>query len=121
MSNRPIVHVEISAKDLEKAGKFYSEIFGWKVEQIPEMNYATFEAEGGPGGGFNPVNDGNPAGTVIVYVGTDDIDADLAKAESLGGKTIVPKTVIPQMGWFGIFEDPSGNRLGLYTPMTDQF
>lgn len=114
MSKHPIVHVEISAHDLEVAAKFYEDLFGWKTEQMPEMNYATFEAEGGPGGGFNLVTEQAPAGTVLVYVHTDDIEASLAKAESLGGKTVVPKTEIPDVGWFGVFTDPTGNTLALY-------
>ena len=53
---------------------------------------------------------------MLVYVGTDDIEASLAKAESLGGSTIVPKTEIPGQGWFAVFTDPTGNRMALYTP-----
>jgi uncharacterized protein len=121
MSKHPIVHVEISANDLQAASKFYGELFGWKIEHIPEMNYATFETgEGEVGGGLNPITDSNPAGTVAVYVNTDDIEASLKKAESLGGKTVFPKTEIPGMGWFGLFSDPTGNVLGLYTTMREQ-
>ena len=36
-------------------------------------------------------------------------------AESLGGKRITPKSPIPGMGWFAVFEDPTGNKVGLYT------
>lgn len=113
----PIVHIELSAHDRETAARFYSEIFGWKVEQVPQMNYATFEAEGGPGGGFNPVSEQYPAGSVLVYIGTEDIESSLRRIESLGGKTLVPKTEIPNIGWFAIFSDPTGNRVGLYTDM----
>jgi predicted enzyme related to lactoylglutathione lyase len=63
------------------------------------------------------VNETNPAGLVTVYVGTDDIAGTLAKVEKLGGKTYVPKTEIPGMGWFAIFSDPSGNKIGLYTEL----
>lgn len=117
MSKHPIVHIEFSSKDFEESGKFYSQLFGWKVQQMPEMNYATFEAEGGPGGGFNPVSEEYPAGTVMVYIETDDIDATLAKAEKLGAKTLVPKTEIPETGWFALFLDVSGNQVGLYTDL----
>jgi predicted enzyme related to lactoylglutathione lyase len=34
MSKHPIVHVEISARDLEAAGKFYADVFDWKVKYI---------------------------------------------------------------------------------------
>jgi predicted enzyme related to lactoylglutathione lyase len=114
MTSHPIVHIEFSAKDREATSQFYTDLFGWKVEQMPEMNYASFEPGEGVGGGFNPVSDSNPAGTVVVYVGTDDIEASLAKAETLGGKLIAPKMEIPGMGWFALFADPTGNTVGLF-------
>lgn len=117
MSEHHVVHVEFSAKDLEAMGNFYRDLFGWEIVQIPEMNYATFETGDNTGGGFNPVSDTNPAGTVLVYIGTDDIDASLAKAESLGGKVVLQKTEIPETGWFGFFSDITGNVVGLYTPL----
>ena len=120
MSNHPIVHIEIPAKKAEEAGKFYGDLFGWKIEADPTYNYVQFIAEGGPGGGFVEVGQsGMPieykSDSLLVYVGTDDIDATLAKVESLGGKTLMPKTEIPQVGWWGVFSDPTGNRVALYT------
>jgi len=115
MGKHGIIHIEFSAKDREAAGKFYADIFGWKIQQMPEMNYATFEAEGGPGGGFNPLSDENPAGTVTVYIETDDIDATFAKITAKGGKVVQPKMEIPGYGWSGVFSDPTGNKVGLYT------
>lgn len=117
MSDHHVVHIEFSAQDREVAGKFYSDLFGWQVTQIPEMHYATFETGNSIGGGLNPTSDTYPAGTVLVYIGTDDIQASLAKAESLGGKIVTPKTEIPETGWFGFFSDPTGNLVGLYTSL----
>lgn len=114
-----IVHIELSAKDLNKAGDFYNQLFGWTIQQLPELNYATWQPDRGPGGGLNPVTNSNPAGTVLVYVGSLDIDADLRKAEQLGGKVIMQKTEMPDIGWFGIFQDPTGNRIALYTDKDD--
>lgn len=114
MSKHHIVHIEISANDRLGASKFYKDIFGWKIEQIPEMDYATFETGEGPGGGFNPVNKDNPAGTVTVYIGTDDIPATLAEITAKGGKVVVPEMEIPGVGWFAVFSDPTGNHLALY-------
>src|SRR5437660_8747863 len=99
VSNQPIVHIEIPAKKAEEAGKFYGDLFGWKIEADPTYNYVQFMAEGGPGGGFVEVGQsGLPieykTDSLLVYVGTDDIDATLAKVESLGGKTLMPKTEI---------------------------
>lgn len=120
MSKHPIVHIEFSAANRETTGKFYADIFGWEVQQVPEMNYATFASQEGLGGGFNPVNETSPAGTTVVYIGTDDIEATLRDIERQGGKTIVPKSEIPGMGWFAIFTDPTGNKVGLYTETAHQ-
>jgi predicted enzyme related to lactoylglutathione lyase len=115
MSEHKIVHVELSANDLRTTGAFYAELFGWKIEHMPEMDYTTFEVEGGVGGGFNKVNDRSiMPGDIIVYVDSDDIEADLRRAEALGSRTLIPKTEIPGIGWFGIFKDPVGNRIGLF-------
>jgi len=120
MSNHSIVHVEIPAIDPSKAGTFYADLFGWKIQVDKTFDYHMFQVEPGPAGGFVKVGEhpGQPPykpGEVLVYISTDDIDATLAKAESLGGKTLVPKTEIPHTGWFAFFSDPTGNRIGLFT------
>ena len=118
MSEHPIVHIEFSAKDPKEASEFYNQVFGWKIEHTPEMNYYMFAADPGPGGGYNPIDDETThAGDVVVYIQTGDIQATLETIESLGGKTLTPKTEIPNTGWFAIFADPSGNHVGLYTGM----
>lgn len=117
MSNRNVVHVEIPAADPNKAADFYRELFGWKIAPVPEMNYVMWEAADGSGGGFPQVSDESPAGQVTVYIDSEDIDADLEKVKMLGGKVLREKTEIPGMGWFGIFRDPTGNVLALYTGM----
>jgi predicted enzyme related to lactoylglutathione lyase len=68
----PVVHFEVSGKDLDKLNGFYAELFGWKTQKVPgEMPYAMVEKEdGGIGGGIGQAPDGN--GHVTFYVGTDD-------------------------------------------------
>ena len=115
MSKRHVVHVEIPVVNQEAARKFYGELFGWKITAIPDMDYTMWEAADGSGGGFPTVSDENPAGQVTVYIDSDDIEADLKKVEKLGGKVVHPKAEIPGFGWYGIFQDPTGNVLALYT------
>ncbi len=121
MSKRNVVHVEIPASNVEAAGSFYHELFGWKLQHVPEMNYTMWEAADGTGGGFPEVSEDNPAGRVLVYIDSDDIEADLNKVVRLGGKVLHEKMEIPQTGWFGVFQDPAGNVLALYTSMNPQF
>lgn len=117
MSVSPIVHIEISAEDPKQAADFYRSLFGWEIEADEELDYWQFSAEGGPGGGFVLPGEAYNAGDVIIYLAVDDIDASLAQVEEHGGSVLVPKTEIGAgMGWFALFFDPSGNKLGLYTP-----
>jgi uncharacterized protein len=117
MSQHAIVHIEILSRDPKANAKFYGDAFGWKLSSDPTFDYWQFAPASGPGGGFPILNDEHSVkpGEVLVYVDTDDIEASLAKIESLCGKTLMPKTEIPGIGWFAFFADPTGNRLALYT------
>lgn len=117
MTKRNIVHIEIPAADGAQAGEFYQKLFGWKIQHVPEMNYTMWDAGDGTGGGFIDLGETTRPGDVLIYVNSDDIEADLKQAESLGAKIIQEKMEIPQTGWFGIFQDPTGNKIALYTSM----
>ena len=121
MTKRNIVHIEIPSANLEASGKFYEALFGWKITPMPEMNYTLWEPTEGPGGGFNPLGEGSQPGDVLIYIDSADIEADLKKAELLGGRMVVPKREIPGVGWFGIFTDLTGNRIALYTSKDPEF
>ena len=110
----PIVHWEIAAKDANKAREFYGALFDWKIEVDPALNYGLVDTggEGINGGIFQAQGEMPPY--LTVYVNVDDLQAYLDKAESLGGKTIVPPTPIPNMGAFAMFHDPEGNLVGLF-------
>ncbi len=121
MANHPIVHIEIpTLKSKSKdAAEFYAKTFDWKLEHAPEFDYWQFASEGGPGGGFIEVGGESNAkiNEPVVYIGTDDIAGTLSQIEANGGKTVMPKTEIPGIGWFAHFTDPAGNRMALYTAM----
>lgn len=113
MGKHPVVHFELNAADASALNTFYSALFGWHVESMPEMGYEMVDphAGGGIGGGFAKTDDAQQA--VVFYVAADDLKATLAKAESLGAKTVVPITEIPNVVTFAQFADPSGNIVGL--------
>ena len=107
---------EVVGQDGEKLRSFYGDAFGWKFN-IPEgpggMDYGMVDAaEGGIGGGVGTAPAGS--GHATFYVGVEDPQAALDKIESLGGKTVVPVTVIPDMVTFALFTDPEGHLVGLY-------
>jgi uncharacterized protein len=115
MSSHNIVHIEIPTSNSEKAARFYSELFGWKITPVPDGNLTLFEPEAGPGGSFITAKENATAGAVLIYVDSEDIDADLKKAELLGAQIILQKSEIPLIGWYGLFLDPTGNTIALYT------
>jgi len=116
MSEGQIVHIEFAASDPDAAGKFYSDLFGWKTEAYPGAEYTTFEPVDPPGGGFARI-DGQlyQVGSVLAYIFTSDIEEMLKKIEIAGGKVALKRTEIPGMGWFALFTDPTGNTVGLFT------
>ena len=111
-----ICHVEIPTTDFEKAKVFYSNLFGWKVNMMPDMNYAAFQTGAEPGGGFNKVDKVTSLGEegVLIYVSVDEIQQTLAKVTELGGNIVKEKTEIPEIGWYALFVDPEGNVIGIF-------
>ena len=118
----PVVHFEVIGKDGEKLRSYYSELFDWKIDADNEMNYGVVSREEnlapdvtGIGGGIAQGPDGYE-GHVMFYVGVPDVEAALAKAESLGGTRIMgPETIMGSMV-LGHFTDPEGHLIGLVTP-----
>ncbi len=108
----PVVHFEVSGKDREKLESFYTDLFDWKTQDFPDMNYAMVEKEGaGIAGGIGQVSDGG-SGHVTFYVGTDDPQATLDKAVSLGGTVVMPVSELP-MVTLALFTDPEGHMIGI--------
>jgi predicted enzyme related to lactoylglutathione lyase len=111
MSN-PVTWFEIMGTDGNALRSFYSDLFGWRLQVLDEMNYGMVEgADGGIGGGIGESQNGG--GQVTVYVQVDDPQVYLDKAERLGGRTVAPVTVIPDMVTFAQFADPEGHVVGL--------
>jgi predicted enzyme related to lactoylglutathione lyase len=107
---KKIVHVEFAAQDLDRAEKFWEGVGGWSIEDsgMPGIDYRMFQ-EGDQGGA---VMQSDTKGAVI-YFGSDDIDADLAKVSELGGEA-EGKQPIPGVGWFARCKDTEGNAFSLF-------
>ena len=110
----PVVHFEVVAKDGKAAQEFYSKLFEWELNTDNPAEYGIIAApeSGGIGGGVGPTPEGEP-GHATFYVEVDDLQAYLDKAESMGGKTIMPPTEIPDQVTMALFTDPEGNVIGM--------
>jgi uncharacterized protein len=116
-----VVHFEIPYDDKERAANFYSEIFGWKLLDIPEMDYTLIHAaqvdennmvieKGAINGGLFRRND--VAKQPVVVIGVQSIDETIKKVISAGGKIVTPKQSIPN-GSYAQVADCEGNVIGI--------
>lgn len=121
MTKRNIVHIEIPTGNVKESADFYQNLFGWHMETVEEMNYTMWDPHEGPAGGFSPLDENVKPGDVIIYVNSEDIEADLKQAAKLGATIVQEKMEIPETGWFGMFNDPTGNTIALYTSMNSEF
>ncbi|MCI4364453.1 MAG: VOC family protein [Thermoplasmata archaeon] len=120
-------HFEIPADKPERARKFYSTTFGWKMNEMPGMDYTMVSTgpvddqgmptkPGSIGGGIG--KRGGPLEHPVVTIIVDDLTAAEKSVEKNGGKIIQKKQPIGDgsMGFTGYFKDSEGNTVGLYQP-----
>lgn len=106
---------EITAKDKassDSVKKFFTSVFGWKVESDPQHDYGQVSAaQAGIGGGISAGPGGMNA--VTFYIEVDDPDKYLRKIGASGGRTVMPTTTITPTTTIAQFADPAGNVIGL--------
>lgn len=113
---------EIPVKDYERAKKFYSDVLGNAVTDMPMPDFKygilPYDMENkGVGGAIIQSEFTTPSetGCVIYLNGGDDLNTPLAKVEAAGGKVVMPKTAIGENGFMAHFTDTEGNRLALHS------
>lgn len=118
MPHGDITHVDIPADDVGRAKAFYSELFGWTIDEMPGFEgYPMWQAPNKiSGGGITQRTDSFT--TMRSYVEVDSIDDILANAKKLGGRVVMEKEPISDTSWYAAFEDTEGNQLGLYEGVT---
>lgn len=120
MSHKHLIsHIELPVENVTEAANFYQAVFEWKISNFPEMDYTMFEAEGGTGGGFNPVSEENPVGNVLLYINTHNLKESLEKIRANGGTVVMESHEIPTVGTMATFKDPTGNLLALLEPASE--
>jgi predicted enzyme related to lactoylglutathione lyase len=110
-----ICHFEIPVDDIQRAKKFYTELFEWKFQQFTDMNYWGIQtSEPGKGVNGGMMERQAPNQQILNYIDVDSVAKYLKKVETLGGKVLMVKTAVPEMGWFGICMDTENNVFGLW-------
>ena len=110
----PFVHVELLTTDVARAKAFYGELFDWKLEDLPGMDYTLIDVGEGTGGGMmKTMQPGSPS-SWLAYVQVDDAVVATEKARTLGATICREVTEIPGVGWFSVITDPTGATLALW-------
>ena len=126
-----VVHFEIHAKDLDRAQKFYGEIFGWQIMDLgPQMgNYRMVntgqDAVGAQWPGINggitarhgaPPAEGAAVNAFVCTITVDNLDGYIQKVKDGGGSMALDKMQVPGVGWLAYMKDLEGNIFGLLQP-----
>ena len=117
-----VQHFEIPADDIERAIKFYKGVFDWTMQKLsnPEDSskdywfFDTKDENGNKGIGGGLMKRQASEHSVTNYITVPSVDDYASRIEEAGGKIIMPKTEIPDMGFIIVFLDTENNMFGLY-------
>ena len=121
-----VVAFDIPVDNIERAQKFYQDIFGWKISAVPSSGGNFHEATtvpvnekgepkvpGGINGGLFRRGTHGLKG-ISIEINVSSIDEYLERIELAGGKVVKPKGPILDIAFFALVEDTEGNVLGLW-------
>jgi predicted enzyme related to lactoylglutathione lyase len=119
-----VMHFEIPVDDESRATKFYETVFEWQIMKVPGMDYhfatttpvdpktmAPLEPGGINGGLFKRDAVGNHP---MIVIDVEDIDKHTSKIEQAGGKVVMQKVKVGDMGYYARVTDTEGNVIGIW-------
>jgi len=110
-----VAHFEINADDIERAKKFYEKTFDWEIEKWESGEYWVIKAgeddEEGINGGLQKREE--PEDQIFNYIRVNSVEDAKSKVEKFGGTIVSPKITVPGVGYFYMFNDTEGNKLGI--------
>jgi len=129
MTMNPVIHFEMPAEDKRRMANFYTNVFGWKTQQLGEEmgNYVvvtTTESNehgrpkhpGAINGGFFQKTEDKSSQHPVVVIQVDDIQKHMKNVQQAGGKVLDQPVDIPGVGWYVPFFDTEGNRVCMLQP-----
>jgi uncharacterized protein len=114
---------EFPAADLTRAKKFYQEVFGWEMKDLPQIDYTLVMSPPGEPADASQAPDPILGGITrrselvkgpVVIITVASVDASLARVEAAGGKIRTPPERVGDFGLSSYVEDTEGNVLCLW-------
>ena len=115
MSNQ-LTHFAIYIDDIERAKKFYDEVFSWGFNSYGQSDFLQIKSDKSENSmpigalqsrAYSPVSDKTIG--FECTIGVENIDNTIEKVIQSGGQILMPKTSIPYVGWIAKFLDTEGN------------
>jgi predicted enzyme related to lactoylglutathione lyase len=109
---------DLTTRDMEAAGRFYREWFGWTIEEIPGAGgYSVIRNDGRANGGVQPwrpeMGEDVPSNW-MPYFGIEDVEAAVGRVPELGGQLLAGPIRMPT-GSIAVFADPQGAVFALWS------
>lgn len=110
-----VIHFEIPADDPDRAIRFYSSAFGWKIQKWdgPQDYWMVSTGDNGPGINGGLLRRSHPGASTVNTVDVASVDDAVRAIEKAGGKVAAPKMAIPGVGYLAYCLDPEGNSFGI--------
>jgi uncharacterized protein len=115
--------VDVSSPDLGKTNAFYSGLFGWDAQQVPDPEaggYTMYFLDGkmvaAAGPTFGP--DQHPAWAT--YVKSEDADATAQAVKDAGGQVLMGPMDVMGQGRMAVLVDPTGAHVSIWQPQIHQ-
>lgn len=123
MNRNPVGWFEIYVQDMDRAKKFYEEVFRVGLMKLespdPEIEMQTFpmDMEAGGASGALAKMEGCPSGGMgtLVYFSCNDCANEASRVKAAGGNICKPKMPIGQYGFIALVNDTEGNMIGLHS------
>jgi len=113
--------VELGTTDQNGAKKFYTQLFGWSVDDFPmgpSEFYSMFKLQGRDTGAAYTLRPDQKAQGVpphwLLYIATQDADATAKRVADLGGKVIAPPFDVMEHGRMAVIQDPAGATFAVW-------
>ena len=122
-----VCHFEIPFSDKNRAGKFYTDVFGWQINDVPGMPYSFVittpvddqhhpKEAGGVNGGMCERGDQGSKSPVVV-IESESCAQRVKDVEAAGGSVVMGPTQIADMGIYAQVKDTEQNIIGLWQPL----
>lgn len=111
-----IVWADASARNVPEAASFYQHVFGWEYQVAPsELGYYHTALDAGrKAAGIGVVSSPDVAPVWTVSLAVKDARGAVARANELGGATVMEAMELPQQAMLAIAATPGGARFGMW-------